>query len=157
MIVGNLDTKFPSVGPNPPISLREREQRRGERRHCGSRQCSKKRSVQYQIEVEARQWLPFTRSFTHGLHTALSNASFFYFPLLCSLLPLFLSLTSAFLPLITEGWRIMKSLLTQAVLGPGVKNRSSPFLVSTSTFLIIFSTFYQLHPLLYIFYLFFKY
>lgn len=25
MIVGNLDTQFPSVGPNPPISLRERE------------------------------------------------------------------------------------------------------------------------------------
>lgn len=77
-IVGSLDTQFPSVGPNPPISLREREQRRGERRHCGSRQCSKKRSVQYQIEVAARQWLPFTGSFTHGLHTALSNASFFF-------------------------------------------------------------------------------
>lgn len=75
-----------TVGPNPPISLRERGSG-GERRHCGWRQCSRKRSVQYQIEVAARQWLPFTGPFTRGLHTALSNASFFSSsPLLCSVL-----------------------------------------------------------------------
>lgn len=78
-----------SAGLNPPISLREGEREReesgGERTHCDRRQCGKKRNVQYQIEVAARQWLPFTGSFTHGLHTALSNASFFSSsPLFCS-------------------------------------------------------------------------
>lgn len=141
-MVGNLDTQFPFVGPNPPISLREREQRRREKRHCGSRQCSKKRSVQYQIEVAARQWLPFTGSFTNGLHTALSNASFF-----SSSPPLFCSLSFSHVRLSSPHHRGRgDNEILQAVLGP-VGKKISLVLVSTDTlFLTIFSTFQKTHP-----------
>lgn len=70
--------------------------------------------------MAALHWLIHTRS----PHSSIKRLFLFFFPS-SVLFFLFLSLTSAFLLLITEGWGIMKPRLTQAVLGPVLENRSS--------------------------------
>ena len=70
--------------------------------------------------MAALHWLIHTRS----PHSSIKRLFLFFFPS-SVLFFLFLSLTSAFLLLITEGRGIMKPQLTQAVLGPVSEKRSA--------------------------------
>lgn len=70
--------------------------------------------------MAALHWLIHTRS----PHSSIKRLFLFFFPS-SVLFFLCLSLTSAFLLLITEGRGIMKPQLTQAVLGPVVEDRTS--------------------------------
>lgn len=121
MIVGNLDTQLPLVGPNPPISLRERGSKEEEKGGIVVRDSAVKRGA-YSTKLRSQQ----DNGCPSLAHSHTVSTQLYQMPL-SFLLPLFwsvLSLTSAFLLLITEGWGIMKGRLTQAVLGPIAEKRT---------------------------------
>lgn len=116
MIVGNLDTQFPSVGPNPPISLRERGSRAEEKGGIVARDSAVKRGA-YSTKLRSQQdnGCP-SLAHSHTVSTQLYQTPLSFLPpLLCSVLSLSLSLSRPpFFSLIAEGRGIMKP---RAVLG----------------------------------------
>lgn len=139
MIVGNLDTQFPSVGPNPPISLRERGSRAEEKGGIVARDSAVKRGA-YSTKLRSRQdnGCP-SLAHSHTVSTQLYQTPLsFLLPLLCSVLSLSLSHVRLSSPHHRDGG-IMKPRLTQAVLGPVSEKRSSLFLTLLNGHLLIFS------------------
>lgn len=89
MIVGNLDTQSPSVGPNPPISLRERGSRVEEKGGIVARDSAVKRGS-YSTKLRSRQdnGCP-SLAHSHTVSTQLYQTPLsFLLPLLCSVLSL---------------------------------------------------------------------
>lgn len=89
MIVGNLDTQSPSVGPNPPISLRERGSRAEEKGGIVARDSAVKRGA-YSTKLRSRQdnGCP-SLAHSHTVSTQLYQTPLsFLLPLLCSVLSL---------------------------------------------------------------------
>lgn len=89
MIVGNLDTQFPSVGPNPPISLRERGSREEEKGGIVARDSAVKRGA-YSTKLRSQQdnGCP-SLAHSHTVSTQLYQTPLsFLLPLLCSVLSL---------------------------------------------------------------------
>lgn len=89
MIVGNLDTQFPSVGPNPPISLRERGSRAEEKGGIVARDSAVKRGA-YSTKLRSRQdnGCP-SLAHSHTVSTQLYQTPLsFLLPILCSVLSL---------------------------------------------------------------------
>lgn len=89
MIVGNLDTRFPSVGPNPPISLRERGSRAEEKGGIVARDSAVKRGA-YSTKLRSPQdnGCP-SLAHSHTVSTQLYQTPLsFLLPLLCSVLSL---------------------------------------------------------------------
>lgn len=89
MIVGNLDTQLPSVGPNPPISLRERGRRAEEKGGIVARDSAVKRGA-YSTKLRSRQdnGCP-SLAHSHTVSTQLYQTPLsFLLPLLSSVLSL---------------------------------------------------------------------
>lgn len=89
MIVGNLDTQSPSVGPNPPISLRERGRRVEEKGGIVARDSAVKRGA-YSTKLRSQQdnGCP-SLAHSHTVSTQLYQTPLsFLLPLLCSVLSL---------------------------------------------------------------------
>lgn len=86
-IVGNLYTQFPSVGPNPPISLRERESGAEEKGGIVARDSAVKRGA-YSTKLRSQQdnGCP-SLAHSHTVSTQLYQTPLsFLLPLLCSVL-----------------------------------------------------------------------
>lgn len=88
MIVGNLDTQFPSVGPNPPISLRERGSRAEEKGGIVARDSAVKRGA-YSTKLRSRQdnGCP-SLAHSHTVSTQLYQTPLSFLLPLCSVLSL---------------------------------------------------------------------
>lgn len=89
MIVGNLGTQSPSVGPNPPISLRERGSRAEEKGGIVARDSAVKRGA-YSTKLRSRQdnGCP-SLAHSHTVSTQLYQTPLSFLPpLLCSVLSL---------------------------------------------------------------------
>lgn len=134
MIVGNLDTQFPSVGPDPPISLRDRGSREKEKGGIVTGDSAVKRGA-YSTKLRSLQdngcpSLPHSHTVSTQLYQMPLS---FLLPLLCSVLSLSFPHVRLSSPH-DRGMGIMKPWLTQADLGPDAEERSSLSLLSVGTF-----------------------
>ncbi len=147
MIVGNLDTQFPSVGPNPPISLRERGSRAEEKGGIVARDSAVKRGA-YSTKLRSRQdnGCP-SLAHSHTVSTQLYQTPLSFLLPLCSVL----SLSFSHVRLSSPHHRGMGDNENpgspRLFWGPFLEKRSSSSLFSMGTFSSsLFSALHQLHP-----------